>query len=84
MLNDTQIEKFKKQVVKDLVKTTVKDFKQIKNPEDLTPEKAYNLIQMIFSLWITSGKTPQTTKEELTAIINDAYEDFLEQTKLSE
>ena len=69
---------------KDLVKGSVKELKQVKKPEDLTPEKAYNLIQMIFSLSITSGKTPETTKEELTAIVNDAYEDFLEQAKLEE
>ncbi|PHR44314.1 MAG: hypothetical protein COA32_14975 [Fluviicola sp.] len=84
MLNDSQIEKFKKQMTKDLVKGSVKELKQVKKPEDLTPEKAYNLVQTIFSFWITSGKTPQATKEELTTIVNDAYEDFLEQTKLPE
>ena len=84
MLSNPQIEKFKKQMTKDLVKGSIKELKQIKKPEDLTPQQAYNLIQMIFSLWITSGKTPQATKEELTAIVNEAYEDFLEQTKLPE
>ncbi|PHR45048.1 MAG: hypothetical protein COA32_13690 [Fluviicola sp.] len=84
MLSNSQIEKFKKQMTKDLVKGSVKELKQVKKPEDLTPEKAYNLIQTIFSFWITSGKTPQATKEELNAIVNDAYEDFLEQAKLPE
>ena len=65
-------------------KGTVKELKQIKKPEDFTPEKAYNLIQMVFSLWIASDKSPQTTKEELNAIVNEAYEDFLEQTKMPE
>jgi len=84
MLNNSQIEKFKKQMVKDLVKGSVKELKQVKKPDDLTPEHAYNLIQMIFSLWITSGKSPQTTKKELTEIVNDAYNDFLEQANLKE
>lgn len=71
-------------MIKNLVKGTVKDLKKLKKPEDLTPEQAYNLIQMIFSFWISSGKHPKTTKEELTEVVNDAYEDFLEQTKLQE
>jgi hypothetical protein len=57
---------------------------QSRTSEDLTPEKAYSLVQTIFSFWITSGKTPQATKEGLNAIVNDAYEDFLEQTKMPE
>jgi hypothetical protein len=84
MLTNSQIEKLKKQVLKNLVKASVKELKQLKKSEDLTSEKAYNLIQMMFSFSIASGKTPLATKEELTTIVNDAYNDFLEQANLVE
>lgn len=84
MLNASQIEKMNRQVVKDLAKEMVRDLKQLKNPQDLTPDGAYNLVQLIFSFWIAAGKTPETTKEELVQIVNEAYDDFLEQVKLPE
>ncbi|HLV93537.1 MAG TPA: hypothetical protein VKX34_10485 [Aequorivita sp.] len=80
MFTNAEIERFKKHMVKDLVKGSIKELKRIKNPQDFTDIHSYNLIQMIFSFKIASGKSPETTKEELIEIVNQAYKDFLEQT----
>ena len=79
MLKNFIIRTVKKKLVKDLVNNTIKDLRALKKPGDFDNTAGYNLVLLVFSFWITSGKTPLQAKKDLHDIVDEAYNEFLKQ-----
>jgi hypothetical protein len=79
MFKKLLIKQLTRQMVRDVTKKAVKELKKLREPKDFTEDEAYNLLQLSFSFFITTGIPPDKAKDILHKLVDEAHVDFYKQ-----